>query len=84
MLDKEGIAIFGVSTVGEFTEEGVDSGSIVLLLLDLNKDYFRIAIKDHKDGSAIASGQYIGNEGLKGLANGVLKLVNLTNLNLDF
>ncbi|PIY34020.1 MAG: hypothetical protein COZ08_04220, partial [Bacteroidetes bacterium CG_4_10_14_3_um_filter_42_6] len=63
MLDKEGIAIFGVTTVGEFTEEGVDSGSIVILLLDMNPDFFKLAIKDYPDGSAIDSGRYVGNIG---------------------
>lgn len=64
MLDKKGIDIFGASTVGEFTEEGIDTGSIVLFLLDINPDSFKIAIKDHADGSAINSGRYIGNVGL--------------------
>ena len=35
-LDKKGIAIFGATTVGEFTEEGVTSGHIVIMLLDMN------------------------------------------------
>jgi hypothetical protein len=64
MLDEKGIAVFGATTVGEFTEEGVDSGSIAVLLLDMNPDYFKIAIKDHLDGSAFESGRYIGNVGL--------------------
>ncbi|NQU51761.1 MAG: FIST C-terminal domain-containing protein [Bacteroidetes bacterium] len=64
ILDKEEIAIFGATTVGEFTEGGVDTGSIVLLLLDINPDTFKIAIRDHTDGSAINSGRYIGNVGL--------------------
>lgn len=63
MLDKERIAIFGVTTVGEFNEEGVDSGSIVILLLNMNPDFFKIAIKDYPDGSAIDSGRYVGNFG---------------------
>jgi len=63
LLDKEGISIFGVTTVGEFTEEGVDSGSIVILLLDMNPDYFKIAVKAYPEGSAINSGRYIGNFG---------------------
>jgi len=64
ILDKEGIAVFGATTADEFTEEGIDSGSIVILLLDMNPDYFKIAIKDHTDGSAVESGRYIGNVGL--------------------
>lgn len=64
MLDKEGIAIFGATTEGEFTEEGVYSGSTAILLLDMNPEFFKIEMKDHSDGSAIESGRYIGNFGL--------------------
>lgn len=64
LLDKEGIAIFGATTVGEFTEDGIDSGSIVILLLDIHPDLFKIAMKDHTNGSAIKSGRHIGNVGL--------------------
>jgi hypothetical protein len=63
LLDQRGISIFGTTTVGEYNEEGVDSGSIVILLLDLNLKYFRIAIQDYKDGGAMESGRYIGNWG---------------------
>jgi hypothetical protein len=63
MLDQRGISIFGATTVGEYTEEGVDSGSIVILLLDLNPKYFRITIQDYKEGEARESGRYVGNFG---------------------
>ena len=63
LLDKKGIAIFGATTVGEFNEEGVESGHIVILLLDLNPDYFNIIIKDYPDGSALESGRYVGDFG---------------------
>jgi len=69
MLDKEGIAIFGATTVGEFTDEGVDSGSIVLLLLDMNPDFFKIVIKDHTNGSAVQSGRFVGDTGLATFKN---------------
>jgi hypothetical protein len=68
ILDKEGIAIFGATTEGEFTEEEVCSESTVILLLDMNPDFFKIEMKDHSDGSAIESGRYIGNFGLSHFA----------------
>jgi len=68
ILDKEGIAIFGATTEGEFTEEEVFSESTVILLLDMNPDFFKIEMKDHSDGSAIESGRYIGNFGLSHFA----------------
>ena len=64
LLDSKGISIFGVTTVGEFTDEGVESESIVIMFLDMNPDYFQIAIKDHTAGSAVDAGRYIRNIGL--------------------
>ncbi len=69
LLDREGIAVFGATTVGEFTDEGINSGSIVLLLLDMNPDFFEIVIKDHTDGSAIQSGRFVGKTGLTSFKN---------------
>ena len=63
LLDKEGIVIFGATTVGEFTEEGVTSGNIAIMLLDINPEYFNIVIKDYPNEAATNSGRYIGNLG---------------------
>jgi len=62
-LDKQGIIIFGATTIGEFTEEGVTSNHIVIMLLDMNPAYFKIVIKDYQYGEALNSGRYIGNFG---------------------
>ena len=64
ILDKEGIAIFGATTEGEFTEEDVYAESTVILLLDIDPESFIIELRDHTDGSAIESGRHIGNLGL--------------------
>ncbi len=47
ILDKEGITIFGDSTSENFTEQGIQSDDIVVLLLDISKGYFRIVLKDY-------------------------------------
>lgn len=62
-LDKNGIAVFGATTIGEFTEDGVTSKHIVIMLLDMNPEYFKIVIKDYPYGEALNSGRYIGNFG---------------------
>lgn len=36
------IAVFGATTNGEFIDEETEKGSVAALLLDMNKDYFRI------------------------------------------
>jgi len=42
VLDDAGIVIFGVTTNGEFTGEGITEKSVAVLLLDMNPDYFTI------------------------------------------
>jgi hypothetical protein len=42
ILDKEGIAVFGATTNGEFIDEELEKGSIAILLLDINPDYFSL------------------------------------------
>ena len=49
ILDSEGIQIYGSTTNGEFTEEGITKESIALLLLDINPDYFTILIDEYPD-----------------------------------
>lgn len=46
MLDEEGIAVFGVTTNGEFTSEGITQKSVAILLLDLNRDFFTITFTE--------------------------------------
>lgn len=68
-LNTHDVAVFGATTVGEFTDQGIDSGSIAILLLDMNPDFFKIVLKDHTNGSAIQSGHYVGETGLASFAN---------------
>ena len=49
VLDEAGIAIFGATTNGEFTGEGITKGSIAILLFDMNRDYFRILFEEFPD-----------------------------------
>jgi hypothetical protein len=49
MLDKEGIAVFGATTNGEFIDEELGKGSIAILLLDMNPDYFKIFFTEYPE-----------------------------------
>jgi hypothetical protein len=42
VVDAEGIAIFGCTTNGEFIDEETEKGSVVALLLEINKNYYEI------------------------------------------
>lgn len=47
VFDEEGISIFGATTNGEFIDEETASGSIAVLLLDMNRDYFSILFAEY-------------------------------------
>lgn len=46
ILDSHGISIFGATTSGEFIDETTDKGTAVMLLLDMNKEYFQIFLDE--------------------------------------
>jgi hypothetical protein len=46
-IDAEGMAIFGCTTAGEFIDEQTETGSWVLLLMDLNPEYFQIYLEEY-------------------------------------
>jgi len=63
LLDAEDIAIFGATTSGEFTEKGIETKSIAILLLDINPGYFKIVLSDNKNSSPEESAQFAGEIG---------------------
>jgi hypothetical protein len=49
ILDAHHIAIFGATTSGEFVDEVTEKGTAVMLLLDINKDHFRIYLDEYPE-----------------------------------
>ena len=49
LLDDAGIAVFGCTTNGEFIDEVTEKGSVAILLLDLNKNYFQIYFEEYPE-----------------------------------
>lgn len=45
IMNHEKIAIFGASTSGKFTEQGIEEDDIIVLLLELNPNYFKIVLE---------------------------------------
>ena len=43
LLDEKGIQIFGATTAGEFIDGEIEEGSIVIMLLDMDPAFFKIA-----------------------------------------
>lgn len=49
LLSENNIAIFGATTHGEFIDEQLAKGSIAMLLLDTNADYFSILFSEYPE-----------------------------------
>lgn len=49
LLDDAGIAVFGCTTNGEFIDEVTEKGSVAILLLDINKNYFQIYFDEYPE-----------------------------------
>ncbi len=47
LMDDAGIAVFGCTTNGEFIDEVTEKGSVAILLLDINKNYFQIYFDEY-------------------------------------
>jgi hypothetical protein len=48
ILNSKDIEIFGATTAGEFIDGNYESGSIAILLLDMDKSYFKIFFEDYR------------------------------------
>ena len=49
ILDHKGIKIFGATTGGEFIDGDIGTGTIAILLLDMNPSNFMILLKDYSE-----------------------------------
>lgn len=47
LLDGRNMSIFGCTTNGEFIDEDTEKGSVAMLLLDMNPDYFQIYFEEY-------------------------------------
>ncbi len=47
VLNDVGLAIYGSTTNGEFTESGITRGAIAILLLDIHQDYFKLFFSEY-------------------------------------
>ncbi len=69
LMNDHGIAVFGATTTSEFTEEGVETDGIAILLLDINPAYFKIVLKDFGTGSVYEAASEIGEVGIQTFAH---------------
>jgi len=65
ILDYKEIAIFGATTNGEFINEELENGSIAILLLDIETEYFQIFFREYPDKNYREVAQSIAGKALE-------------------
>jgi hypothetical protein len=69
IFGKQGIAIFGVTAPKKFTEEGVNEDDILVMLMDMKAENFKIILSDFKDSSPYEAGFQTGIAGKHAFTN---------------
>ncbi|MBX2990211.1 MAG: FIST C-terminal domain-containing protein [Bacteroidetes bacterium] len=69
IFGKQGIAIFGVTAPQKFTEQGITAGDIVVMLMDIKPEHFKIVLNDYEGSSAYEAGYKTGISGKNAFAN---------------
>lgn len=82
ILDDAGIAIYGATTNGEFTGEGISTGEIAILLLDINPAYFTILFEEFPEKNYRQTTHAIAKKALEKFAHPCF-LIAGSNLNTD-
>ena len=82
ILDDAGIAIYGATTNGEFTGEGITAGETAIMLLDVNPVYFAIFFEEFSEKNYRETSQVIAKKALGKFTNPGF-LVAGSNLNTD-
>ena len=72
LLDEKGIQIFGATTAGEFIDGEIEEGSIVLMLLDMNPAYFKMAFIETSRETTLEDAKKLGITGKETFTNPAL------------
>jgi hypothetical protein len=65
LLDKSGIAIFGSTSSGEFIDGEIGKESTVIMLMDINRSYFKILFEECAERNTCEIAKAVGETGLK-------------------
>lgn len=82
ILDDKGISIYGATTNGEFSDEGISAGEIAILLLDIKPAYFTVLFEEFHDKNYRQTTQGIAKKALETFAHPCF-LIAGSNLNTD-
>jgi hypothetical protein len=69
IFGKKDIAIFGITSPQKFSEDGITEDDILVMLLDMKPDNFKIVLNDYKGSSAYEAGYKTGIYGKNAFAN---------------
>ena len=69
LLHQYQIDVFGCTSCGEFTVDHHSEGEIVILLLDLDRQYYRILLEEVKDNAVEAPASRIAAQALQHFSN---------------
>ncbi len=69
LLHNEGIQIFGTTTSGEFISSEISEGGIVIMLLDINSVYFKIAFQETGNSTVFETAKQFGADAKKTFDN---------------
>ena len=69
LLHQYQIDVFGCTSCGEFTGDHHSEGEIVILLLDLDRQYYRILLEEVKDNAVEAAASRIAAQALQHFSN---------------
>ena len=76
LLDEKGIQIFGSTTAGEFIDGEIETGSIVMMLLDMNPAYFRLEFLETSQETTLQNSKKLGITGKESFANPAFIIAN--------
>jgi len=76
LFDKEEIAIFGATTVGEFIDGEIEEGSIVIMLMDLNPDHFKLEFLETGESTSFIQAKKLGEIGKNTFSNPAFIIVS--------
>ena len=82
IFDKENIYVFGATSNGEFTEEGITEGAAAILLLDVDPDYFTILFSEFPEKNYREATRRIAEKALEKFSNPCF-LISGSNLETD-
>lgn len=69
IFGKKDIAIFGITSPQKFSEDGITEDDILVMLLDMKPDNFKIVLNDYEGSSAYEAGYKTGIYGKNAFAN---------------